>query len=366
MLHTSSLPRHHHPRRALSYLACATLVAALALLATLSKPVAAASTVTVVMSGLDNPRGLAFGPQGALYVAEAGRGGDGPCFFLRGGTRCYGATGAISRLWHGEQARIATGLPSHAPANGAAAIGPMDISMNGVGNAYVTVGFQTDPGRRVELGTAAAGFAQLVRLTASGGWRFVNDLGAYEAEANPDGNVIDSNPFGLLQEAGSLVLTDAGGNSLLRVDANGDVSTIATFPSRPARDTDSVPTTVAAGPDGAYYVGELTGQPFAPGASNIYRVVAGEAPTVHLSGFKSIIDIAFASDGTLYVLEHSSGPAGLAAPGSLIRVEADGTRSTLLGGLDHPTSVALGQDGALYISNRGQSAGIGEVLRVAE
>ena len=25
------------------------------------------------MSGLDNPRGLAFAPNGALYVAEAGR-----------------------------------------------------------------------------------------------------------------------------------------------------------------------------------------------------------------------------------------------------------------------------------------------------
>ena len=32
----------------------------------------------VVMSGLDNPRGLAFGPEGGLYVAEAGRGGPGP------------------------------------------------------------------------------------------------------------------------------------------------------------------------------------------------------------------------------------------------------------------------------------------------
>jgi glucose/arabinose dehydrogenase len=33
---------------------------------------ARAATVTVAMSGLDSPRGLAWGPEGALYVAEAG------------------------------------------------------------------------------------------------------------------------------------------------------------------------------------------------------------------------------------------------------------------------------------------------------
>ena len=48
---------------------------------------AGAATTRVVMSGLDNPRGLAIGPLGALYVAEAGRGGAGPCFTppIRGG-----------------------------------------------------------------------------------------------------------------------------------------------------------------------------------------------------------------------------------------------------------------------------------------
>ena len=59
--------------------------------------------VTVIMSGLDNPRGLAFGPEGALYVAEAGRGGDGPCVNAPAGLRCYGPTGAITRLWRGVQ-----------------------------------------------------------------------------------------------------------------------------------------------------------------------------------------------------------------------------------------------------------------------
>src|SRR5690349_24904521 len=89
--------------------------------------------VSVVMSGLNNPRGMDFGPQGALYVAEAGRGGgpDAPSVVLRGTTFHYGETGAVSRLWKGEQERVTTGLPSLAQANGSEGAGPSDISFNG-------------------------------------------------------------------------------------------------------------------------------------------------------------------------------------------------------------------------------------------
>ncbi len=90
---------------------------------------------TVVMCGLDNPRGLTFGHFG-LYVAEAGKGGLGlatpQCFTGQaGGRRCYGASGAISRLWNGTQERVATGLPSHANLLGRQAIGPNDIALVG-------------------------------------------------------------------------------------------------------------------------------------------------------------------------------------------------------------------------------------------
>ena len=61
----------------------------------------------VVASGLDNPRGLDIGRFGAIYVAEAGRGGNGPCIELAEGPQCAGATGAITRIWHGKQRRRA-------------------------------------------------------------------------------------------------------------------------------------------------------------------------------------------------------------------------------------------------------------------
>ena len=159
-----------------------------------------------------------------------------------------------------------------------------------------------------------------MRLPASGQWRNDVDVAAHEFAFNPGGGPVDSNPYGLLAEPGSEVVTDSGSNTLLRVGASGDISTLAVFPSRAqGRSTDSVPTAVAVGPDGAYYVSELTGIPFAAGAAVIYRVVPGQTPTVVWSGFTTVIDIAFDPDGNLYVLEHSTGPVFFALPGRLLK-----------------------------------------------
>ena len=322
------------------------------------------TAVTVVMSGLDNPRGLAFGPEGAVYVVEAGRGGDGPCQVLRGQLRCYGATGAVSRYWGGTQERVATGLPSYAGSDGEAT-GPHDISFQGRGGAFVTIGFGGNPlTQRSPFGPAGALFGTLVQAPASGRWRVVADVSAYEAAANPDGSVIDTNPYGVLAEPGRHIVTDAGGNSLLEVKANGDISTLAVFPARPGRSTDAVPTEVVVGPDGAYYVSELSGVPFTDGAARVYRVVAGQPPQVYLADFKTIIDLDFGPDGSLYVLQHATGATFFTGPGQLIRVAPNGSRSVVVSDLSRPTSVLVGEDGTIYISNRGTSVGTGEVLRI--
>lgn len=339
------------------------LVLVTALLAAALPPALAAPATTTVMSNLDNPRGLAFGPEGALYVVEAGRGGVGPCTVLRGLLRCYGATGALTRLWRGEQQRVATGLPSYSDAAGEVT-GPHDVSFQGRGGAYVSVGFGADPALRAGFGPAGAAFGTLLHVVPSGHWEVVADVSAHESAENPAGGPVDSNPYGVLAGPGARFVTDAGANALLSIKSNGDITTVATFPSRPQRFTDAVPTSVVRGPDGAYYVSELTGVPFANGAARIYRVVPGEQPTIYLQGFKTIIDIDFGIDGSMYVLQHASSAVFFGGPGQVIRVAPDGSRSIVVNQLTRPTSLLVGPDGELYVTNQGISILTGEVLRI--
>ena len=337
------------------------------------------------MSGLDNPRGLAFAPNGALYVAEAGVGGRDSCATNGAGEkRCFGLSGAITRLWKGQQSRIVEGLPSHAvydhpnPAlfpDGSSASGPTDISFQGTGGAYITMGLGGDADFQAALGATYSG--TLLHMSASGKWRVVADILEHEEDENPGGGAVDTNPYAVLAEPGGRIVVDAGGNSLLRVAANGTVETLAVFPPQPnpafpfgPPTIESVPTTVARGPDGALYVGELTGFPFLPGLARIFRVVPGQDPEMVCTGFKTIIDIAFAPDGSLLVVENATNPFPPPPPfapntGRLSRVDLeDCTITPVLERLNRPTSVVVGRDGAVYVTNNGVTAGAGEVLRV--
>ena len=330
---------------------------------------------TVVMSGLDNPRGLAFAPNGALYVAEAGRGGNGPCVVApnTGETRCFGTSGAITRLWKGQQSRVARGLESHALPDGSSASGPNDISFQGTGGAYITLGLGGDRAFQESLGGKYSG--HLIHMAASGKWKAVADVLQHEVDENPAGGPVDSNPFGVLAEPGGRLVADAGANALLRVAANGSVETLAVFPPV-ANPTgfgppwiESVPTAVARAPDGTLYVGELTGFPFVQGLASIYRVVPGQPPVTHCTGFKAIMDLAFGPDGSLYVVENATGPFPPPPPfapnsGRLSRVNSDCSVTLVLAGLNRPTAVAVGADGAIYVTNNGVTAGAGEVLMI--
>jgi sugar lactone lactonase YvrE len=133
--------------------------------------------------------------------------------------------------------------------------------------------------------------------------------------------------------------------------------------------SEPVPTTVAVGPDGGYYVGQLTGFPFQPGSAQVYRVSPqGGAPTVAFSGFTNIISIAFGPDGTLYVLEISKNGLLSNDPiGALIKVQPDGTRTELaVGQLFMPGGLALASDGTIYVTNWSVLGGGGQVVKIQQ
>jgi hypothetical protein len=337
---------------------------------------------------------MSIGPDGALYVAEAGRGGSGACVPAGDGPeQCYGATGAITRvnLKNGRTRQIVKRLPSIAVQGGdtpgADSTGPHDVSWTRAGVGYFLVGLAADPAVRGQLGSAGRRFAGLYRLGRNGKVRKVADLGAHEAAKDPDKGrptaVVDTNPFSLDASIGRRILvTDAGGNTLLRVNRRGSVRTVAVFPFAT---TDAppflglppgakvpyqpVPTGVVRGNGGRAFVGELTGFPFPAGAANVFRVSgSGGTPAVFASGFTNVVDLARGRDGSLYVLQMTS--LGLLAgpdnnPGRLIRIAPDGTRTELAAEqLQQPTGLAVTRRGDVYVANKGGSPDDAEIVHI--
>ena len=351
---------------------------------------AVAQDVDEVAGGLANPRGIDFGPGGALYVAESGKGGTGACLASpEGGQACYGPTGAIARVnvRTGRVRRVVRGLPSLAVQEGEEAggnaTGPNDVSI-AAGAGYFTVGLGGDPTARAQLGAPGGRFAGLYRFGPRGGVRRVADLGAYEARRNPDAGqptaTVDSNPFSVdASRPRRILVTDAGGNTLLRVGPRGFIRRLAVFPFGTALAPpflqlppgtqipyQPVPTGVVRGPGGAVHVGQLTGFPFPAGGANVYHV-AGGTPRVMSDGYTNVVDLAAGPRGSLYVLQITSN--GLAAEdpgaGKLIHLSRSGSKRELAAGqLTFPTGVAVGPNGAVYVADRGVSATEGRIVRV--
>lgn len=249
--------------------------------------------------------------------------------------------------------------------------------------------------------------AKLYQIGRGGRVTQIADLREFEATVNPDGSaVVDTNPFSVatLNDHRALV-ADAGGNVLLTANDRGNVDWVALFPEElvstqnakdlagcpepaigfefacdlpPMLPAQPVPTSIAIGPDGAYYVGELKGFPAPTGESRIWRVEPGTrhadcatspACSVVADGFTSIVDLTFGPDGTLYVteLDEASWAAvefQLGGLGGTVNACSSATWacSVVATGLSMPMSTALARDGKLYVLLLGLVPGSAEVV----
>lgn len=64
-----------------------------------------------------------------------------------------------------------------------------------------------------------------------------------------------------------------------------------------------------------------------------------------------ITDVAAAANGDVYVLEYATNFFAPGGSGGIWRVSASGERLRIIDGLTNPTSLALGADGAIYVTN---------------
>jgi hypothetical protein len=315
-------------------LAVVTLVATLA-------AATSAEAVTgpiVVAGGLDNPRGMSFGPDGSLFIAEAGRAGP-RCTR----DRCAGATGAIARLVGGRLARVHKGLVSAGRRGGVDVTGPSDVGVAQVsGRIYTVVG--TTPA--VPRGLSARLSRQLGKMLR------VNAISPGSVEilaglARPGGR---SDPSGVAILGMERYVADTAANRLL-LERDGNVSVAASFPSA-APGAPSAPSAVRVGPDGALYVGELTGDRAPAGRARVWRVVAGQPPQVFASGFTRITALAFGPDGSLYVTQSRRRAGGRGLQGDVVRRFPDGRRTVVSRGkLSFPGGIAVRGDGVIFVSN---------------
>jgi hypothetical protein len=330
-------------------------------------PSGPSASTSVYATGLNNPRGLRFGPDGSLYVAEAGAGGSnstvGLCPQVPAPVGPYlGGTGAqITRISRsGVKSTFASGLPT---------------SINGLGFVSGLSGLEfigDDLYALVDGAGCSHGHLDLpngiLRINRDGSWRQIADLSAFyhahpTAHPQPADFEPDGTPYSMVAVHGALYVVEPNQGSLDRVELNGRVRRVADITATQGH---IVPTTVTY--HGNFFVGNLNTFPVVPGSSRILQITPSGHVATRLTGFTAVLGSAWDERGRYYVLE-SSTVAGNPTPmtGRVRRVDPSGATTTIADGLFLPTAMTLGPDGNLYVSNVGfgpPPIGLGTIVKI--
>lgn len=325
-------------------------------------------------TGLTSPRGLTFGPDGHLYVAEAGTGGsmvpsgtaDCPTDVNIYSPYTAGYSGRVLRvLSDGTKQTVADRLPSMTDKYGGN-YGPTDLAFVG-DTLYVLI----------EMGGCSHGLpaddAAILRINPDGSTTRVANLSAWLA-ANPPAFIKDMNPATTDQEPGgvfhsmivvdeALYVVETNRGLLLKVDpATGAIERRYDMSIDKAEHNPIV----LAQHRGKFYVGTF-GEDGGPSELAVFD--AGfSGYTLPFKSSNPIVGLAWRRE-TLYAVEifplsdpWSPNNANLVSfnPATGARKEVAVKFASL------PNGLVVGPDGALYTSNVGISSapGDGSVLRI--
>lgn len=352
---------------------------------------------TLVAEGLFNPRSLAFGDDGTLYITENGVGGDEvlaapgngmneetstpsatpvatPMEEEQGPPSTRGYTGRISKvLPDGTQSVIVDGLASYS--DGA---GPGGLTL-GPGVAYFTIG-----GVAVGMGMQPLPEENTVNSVdvATGEVTQIASLGPYEEENNPDGTDVNPNLYMMATGPdGNLLVPDAGGNTIYSVNPDtGEFSLLGIVPdatelgggvpNEAAGSGQPVPTSVAVGDDGTIYV-SLLREMWPPELPSILTMSADGTftPFEIQGGLNWTVSLTLGPDGALYASQlfgefTEQGPG----PGRVVRITPDGAIEPVVEGVMMPHGVAFDAEGNFYVAINTLMSGpgmpAGQVIRI--
>ena len=338
-------------------------------------PPALSANVTVFATGLNNPRGLAFGPGGDLYVAEGGLGGSqmttpADCRQVPAPVGPYsgGFTSRISKIDpNGVRTMVAGGLPSSqtSPAAGSLVSGVADVAF-ARGQLYAL-----EAGAGCSHGLLGTDHS-ILRVNPDGTTTQVADLSQFlkshpVANPNPGDFEPDGTWYSMVAVRGDLYAVEPNHGEIDRIDpATGAISRVIDVSASQGH---IVPTALAY--KGNFFFGNLGTFPVTPGTQSLFKVTPSGQIKTWATGLTTVLGLVAGPRDRLYALESMTAP-GFPGPGELgtgqvVRIDPSGAQTVIATGLSFPTAMTLGPDGALYVSNLGFGGpvpGLGQILKI--